>query len=126
MTGLAFIGSTASPNVTVVAPLKPERIYPAEFIIYEESFIYLNADSCSKSVALLGSTNTLCTSKPLIQRVRIGASKWGTMTLFGLIGGKDIGRYIGLVSVRLPSVWMAFTLALIVAILKSFFYWRFD
>ena len=48
------------------------------------------------------------------------------MTLFGLIGGKDIGLSIGLVSARLPSLWMAFTLALIVDALKSFFCWRFN
>ena len=32
---------------------------------------------------------------------------------------------IGLVSSCLPSAWIAFTLALTVAALKSFFYWRF-
>ena len=40
------------------------------------------------------------------------------MTLFGLTGGKNIGLSIGLVSSRLPSLWMAFTLALIVDALR--------
>ena len=48
------------------------------------------------------------------------------MTLFGLTGGKDIRPSIGLVSARLLLVWMAFTLELIVATLKSFLCWRFD
>ena len=63
-----------SPNVMVVAPLKLERTRPAEFNIREESFIWLKAGSCNKSAALPGSTSTLCTSKPLIQRVSTSAS----------------------------------------------------
>ena len=63
-----------SPSVVVVAPFKPERIRPAEFNIHEESFIGLKAGSYNKSTALPGSTNTLCTSKLLIQRVSESAS----------------------------------------------------
>ena len=63
-----------SPNVVVVAPLKPERICPVEFNILMESFICLKACSYNKSVVLLGSTSTLCTSKSLIHRVSTSAS----------------------------------------------------
>ena len=63
-----------SPSVVVVAPLKPERTHLTKFNIVEESFIWLKAGSCNKSVALVGSTSTLCTSKPLIQRVSTSAS----------------------------------------------------
>ena len=44
----------------------------------------------------------------------------------GFIGGKDMGSSIGLVSSRLPLMWTAFTQALTVATLRSFFYARFD
>ena len=71
MTGSACTGSVMSPSVVVVAPLKPERTRPVEFNIREESFIWLKVGSCNKSVALSGSTSTLCTSKSLIQRVSI-------------------------------------------------------
>ena len=121
MTGPAVIGSVTSPNVTTVAPLKPERICPTEFSIHEESFICLKAGNCNKSTALPGSTSILCISKPLIQRVCTSASYWGTMTLFRLTGVKDIGPSIGSISARLPPRWMAFTPALIVNALKSFF-----
>ena len=36
---VACIGSVTSPSFVVVAPLKLERIRPAEFSIHEESFI---------------------------------------------------------------------------------------
>ena len=98
MIGPACIGSMISPSVVVVAPLKLERIRPTEFNICEESFTWLKAGSCNNSAALLGSTSTLCTSKPLIPRVSTSASKWGTMTLFGFIGGNDMGSSICLVS----------------------------
>ena len=74
MTGPAFIGSTTSPSVVVVSPLKPERIRLDEFNLPKERFICLKVGSLKKSVALPGSTNTLCTSKPLIQRVSTSAS----------------------------------------------------
>ena len=48
-----------SPSVVVVAPLKPERIRPAEFNVREESFIWLKAGNYNKFVMLLGSTSTL-------------------------------------------------------------------
>ena len=63
-----------SPNVVVVALLKPKRIRSAGFNIPEESFIWLKVDRCNKSVALPESTSTLCTSKPLIHRVSTSAS----------------------------------------------------
>ena len=74
MTGPVVTGSAISLDVTVVAPLKLERIYPAEFSIYEESFICLKAGNYNKYAALPGSTSTLCTSKLLIQRVITSAS----------------------------------------------------
>ena len=52
-----------SPSVVVVAPLKLERIRPVGFNIREESFIWLKATSCNKSVALLGYTRTLITTQ---------------------------------------------------------------
>ena len=55
-----------SPSVVVVTPLKPKRIHLLEFSIPKESFICSNADICNKSVVMLGSISTLCTSKPLI------------------------------------------------------------
>ena len=39
VTGPGCTGNVMSPSVVVVAPLKPERIRPAEFNIHEESFI---------------------------------------------------------------------------------------
>ena len=74
MTGLAFTVSVTSLSVTVVAPLKPERIRLVEFNTPKESFIRLKAGSCNKSAALPRSISTLCTSKQLIQRVGTSAS----------------------------------------------------
>ena len=113
-------------SVVVVAPLKPERIRSAKFNISGESFIWLKAGSCNKSAMLPGSTSTMCTSKSLLQNVSTSASQWGTITLFEFIRGKDMRQSIGLVSSRLLLAWTAFTQALTVAALKSFFCWRFD
>ena len=66
VTDPACTKSVMSPSVVVVVPLKPKMTHAAEFNICEESFIWLNAGSYNKSVALLGSTSTLCTSKLLI------------------------------------------------------------
>ena len=74
VTGLACTGSVISPSVVVVAPLKPERIRSTEFNISGESFIWLKEGSCNKSAALPAYTDTLCTSKSLIQRVSTSAS----------------------------------------------------
>ena len=74
MISSAFTGRVTSPNFVVVAHLKLERIRLAEFSMSEESFICVKAGSRSKSTALPGSTSTLCTSKPLIQRVSTRAS----------------------------------------------------
>ena len=74
MTDSDFIGSATSPRVTLVAPLKLERIFLVEFTIPKESFICLKAGSCNKYAALSGFISTLCTSKLLIQRVRSSAS----------------------------------------------------
>ena len=106
MTGPACTRSVISPRVTVVAPLKPERSRPTKFNIRGESFIWLKADICNKSAALLGSTSTLCISKSLMQRV---STKCIIMTLLGFTGGKDMRSSIGLGSSRLPLVWTAFT-----------------
>ena len=95
MIGPAFTGSVTFPSAVVVALLKPERFCPTEFSMQKESFICMKAGSYSKSGALPESTSTLCTSKPLIQRVSTKASWWGTMTLFGLIEGNDMEPSIG-------------------------------
>ena len=42
------------------------------------------------------------------------------MTLFGFTEGKDMGSSIGLVSSGLPLVWIEFTRALTVALLRAF------
>ena len=84
-----------SPIVTMVAPLKPDRILPAELSLSKEMFICLKAGSCNRSAALPGSTSTQCTSKSLIHNISTSASWCGVMTLDGLIGGKDIGSSIG-------------------------------
>ena len=63
-----------SPSVVVVALLKPERTRSVELNIPVESFICLKAGSYNKSIELPGSTNTPCTSKPLIHRVSTSAS----------------------------------------------------
>ena len=84
-----------SPIVTMVAPLKPNRILPAELSLSKEMFLCLKAGSCNRSTALPGLTSTLCTSKSLIHKVSTSASWWGVMTLDGLIRGKDIGPSIG-------------------------------
>ena len=84
-----------SPIVTVVAPLNPYRILPVELSLLKEMFICLKEGNCNRSVALLGLTSTLCTSKSLIHRVSMSATWWGVMTLNRLIGGKDIGPSIG-------------------------------
>ena len=83
------------PIVTVVAPLKPDRILPVELSLSKEMFIFLKAGSCSRSVASLWSTSTMCTSKLLIHNVSTIVSWCGLMTLDEFIGGKDIGPSIG-------------------------------
>ena len=74
MISLDCIGSVMSPSVVVVVPLKPEMTRPIEFNISEESLIWLKAGSYNKSAMLPGSTSTICTSRPLIQRLSTSAS----------------------------------------------------
>ena len=81
--------------VTMVAPLKSDRILPVELSLFKEMFICLKVGSCNISVALLRSTSTLCTSKSLIHKVSTSASWCGVKTLGELIGGNDIGPSIG-------------------------------
>ena len=100
-TGSTLTGRAMSPIVTVVAPLKPDRIIPIEFSLSKEMFICLKAGSCNRLAALPGSTSTLCTSKSLIHKVSTSASWCGVMTLDGFIGGKDIGPSIGWISLLL-------------------------
>ena len=100
-----------SPIVTVVAPLKPDRILPAELSMSKEMFIFLKDGSCNRLVALPGSTSTLCTSKSLIHKVSTSASWCGVMTLDGLIGGKDIVPLIGWIALLLSRTWMVFSRA---------------
>ena len=98
-----------SPIVTVVAPLKSDRIISAELCLPKDMPICLKAGSCNRSVALLGSTSTLCTLKVLIHKVSMSASWFGVMTLDKLIGGKDIGSSIGWIVLLLSEAWMVFT-----------------
>ena len=97
-----------SPIVTVVAPLKPDRILPAELSLSKEMFICLKAGSCNRLAVLPGSTNTLCTIKSLIYKVRTSASRCRVMTLDGLIGGMDIGSSIGWTALLQSGAGMVF------------------
>ena len=83
-------------------------------------------DSCNRSIALLGSTSTTCTSKSLIHRVSTSASWCEVMTLDGLTGGKDIGSSIGWITLLLSAMWMVFTRARAVAAHNSLLFWRLD
>ena len=89
------------PIITVVAPLNPDRILLAELGLSKEMFVFLKAGNFNRSVALLRSTSTLCTSKSLIHRVSMSASWCGVMTLYGLTGGKDIRLSIGYIALLL-------------------------
>ena len=121
-TGLALTGRAMSPIVTVVTPFKPDRFLPSEFSLSKEMSIYLKVGSCNRSTALLGSTNTLCTSKSLIHKVSTNASWCGVMTLVGLTGGKDIGPSIDWTTLLLFGTWMVFTRARNVAARNDLFF----
>ena len=108
-----------SPIVTVVAPLNPDRILPAELSLSNDILIYLKAGSYNRSAALPGSTSTLCTSKSLIHRVSTSALWCGVMTLDRLTEGKDIGPSIGWIALLLSGMWMVFTQARAVAARNS-------
>ena len=107
--------------VSVVAPLNPDKILPAEMSLSTGTFIYLKAGSCNKSVPLPGSTITLCTSKLLMHKVSTSASWCGVMTLDGLMGGKDMGSSTGYIPLLLFRVLMVFTQAQTVAACSNFF-----
>ena len=111
-----------SPIVTVVAPLKQDKILPTELSLSKEMLICLKAGSCNKSITLSRSTSTLCTSKSLIHKVSTSASWCGVMTLDGLIGGKNIGSSIGWIALLLSGTWMVFTRAQTVAACNSLFF----
>ena len=95
--------------VSVVAPLNPDKVLPAELSLSSGNFICLKAGSCNKSTALLGSTSTLCTSKLLMHKVSTSRSWCGVMTLDGLMGGKDMGSSTGYIALLLSEVLMVFT-----------------
>ena len=94
--------------VSVVAPLNPDKILAAELSLSSGTFIYLKAGRCNKSVALPGSTSTLCTSKLLMHKVSTSASWCGVMTLDGLMGGKNMGLSTGCIVLLLSGVLMVF------------------
>ena len=106
--GLALTGRVMSPIFTMVTPLKLDRILLAELSPSKGRFICLNVGSCNRLVALPGSTNTLCTPKSLIHKVSTSASWCGTMTLDGLMGGKDMGSSIGWTILLLARAWIVF------------------
>ena len=116
-------GRAMLPIVTVVVPLKPDEILPAELSLSKEMFICLKAGNCNRSAALPGSNSTLCTSKSLIHKVSTSASWCGVTTLDGLIGGKGIGSSIGRISLLLSGTWMVFTRAWTVAARNSLFFY---
>ena len=125
-TGPALTGRLMSPIVTVVSPLKSDRIFPAELSLSKEMFIYMNACSCNRSAMLLRSTSTLCTSKSLIHKVSTSASWCGIMTLEGLMWGKDMGSSINWTALLLSRAWIVFILNRTVAAQNNLFCWRLD
>ena len=122
----ALTGRVITPIVTVVALLKPDRILPVELNLFKEMFICLNVGSFNRSVALPGSTSTLCISKSLIHKVSTSASWCGVMALNGLIKGKDIGSSIGWTAFLLSRAWMVYIRARTVAACNNLFFWRLD
>ena len=110
-----------SPIVTVVASLNSDRILLIELNLSKEMFICLKAGSCNRLAALLGSTNTLCTSKWLIHRVSTSASWCGLMTLDGFIG-----LSISWIALFLSGMWMVFTRARTVAARNNLFFLYLD
>ena len=94
---------------------------PVELSLSSGIFICLKARICNKSVALPGSTSTLCTSKLLLHKVRTSASWCGVITLDGLMGGKDIGSLTGCIALLLSGVLMVFTPGRTVDARSSFF-----
>ena len=125
-TGPVLIGREMSPVVTMVAPLKLDRILPTKLSLSKEMFICLKAGSCNRSAALPRSTRTLCTSKSLIHKVSTSASWCGVMTLDRFIGGKDIGPSIGWIALLMSGTWIVFIQARIVAARNSLFFWCLD
>ena len=103
VTGLALTERAISPTVSVVALLKPDKIMPVELSLSSGTFICLKSRSCNKSVALPGSTSTLCTLKLLMHKVSTSASWCGVRTLDGLMGGKDIGLSTGCIAMLLSG-----------------------
>ena len=107
-------------------PVKPgedstSRTQPVKRVVHLPE-----AGSCNRSIALSGSTNTLCTSKSLIHKVSTNASWCRVMTLDGFIGGKDIGSLIGWITLLLSRTWMMFTATWTVVALNSLFFWHLD
>ena len=98
--------------VSVVVPLNPEKILSVELSLSSRTFICLKARSYNKSVALPGSTSTLCTSTLLMHKVSTSASWCGVITLDGLIGGKDMEPSTGYITLLLSRVLMAARLEL--------------
>ena len=116
-----MMGRAISPMVSVVAPLNPDKIMPAELSLSSRTFICLTAGSCSKLATLPGSTSTLCTSKLLMHKISTSALWCGVMTLDGLIGGKDMGPSISCIAPMLSRVLMVFTRARTMVAHSSFF-----
>ena len=90
--------------VSVVAPLNPHKILPAELSLSSGTFICLKVGSCNRSIALLGLTSTLYTSKLLMHKESTSASWCGVMTLDGLMGGKDMGPSTSCIDMLLSGV----------------------
>ena len=107
--------------VSMVTTLNLDKILPTELSLSSRTFIYLKVESCNKSVALPGSTSTLCTSKVLMHKVSISALWCGVMTLDGLLGGKDMGPSTSCIALLLSGVLMVFTRARTVVARSSFF-----
>ena len=80
----------------------------------------LSSGSYNRSIALLRSTSTLCTSKLLIHKVSTSASWCGVMTLDGLMGGKDRRPSTGCIALLLSKVLIVFTQVRTMAANSSF------
>ena len=101
--------------------LNLNKVLLAQLSLSSGTCICMKAGSCNRSAALPRSTSTLCTSKLLMHKVRIGASWCGVITLDGLMGGKDMGSSISCIASLLSRVLMVFIWARTVAARSNFF-----
>ena len=86
--------------------MDPDKIHPGFSKLEGSSPICLIISTCKRSVELPGSTRIHLTSKSLIPRDRIRASRCGCSIRMGSIGGKMIVPSIRWVLPSVNPVWM--------------------